>query len=85
MVWGKGDKIEAFLHVEDMCRAVIHAFDQDSMIGEAYNVADDTHIPTSEFYNLVNRELFGQEKDHHHRQDAEQDADLDRHVMLLGL
>jgi len=62
LILGKGDKIEAFLNVKDMCRAVIHAYDHEEMIGEAYNVADDTHIPTTEFYNLVNLELLGMEK-----------------------
>lgn len=66
MILGKGDKIEAFLHVKDMCRAVVHAYDHDEMIGEAYNVADDTHIPTTDFYNLVNRELFGTGKPFFH-------------------
>ncbi len=60
---GKGDKIEAFLHVEDMCKAVIYAFDNDSMIGEAYNVSDDTRMATVEFFNLVSRELLGVEKE----------------------
>lgn len=62
LILGKGDKIEAFLHVEDMCRAVIHAYDHNEMIGEAYNVADDTRMTSMEFYNLVQRELFGSEK-----------------------
>ncbi len=66
IILGKGDKIEAFLHVEDMCRAVLHAYDNDDMIGEAYNVADDTHIPSSEFYSLVNQELIGREKGFFH-------------------
>jgi len=66
LILGKGDKIEAFLHVEDMCRAVIHAYDRDEMIGEAYNVADDTHVTSAEFYNLVSRELFGREKGFFH-------------------
>ena len=66
LILGKGDKIEAFLHVEDMCRAVIHAYDHDEMIGEAYNVADDTRIPTATFYNLVNHELLGREKEFFH-------------------
>ena len=66
LILGQGNKIEAFLHVEDMCRAVIHAYDNENMIGEAYNVADDTHIPTTEFYNLVNREFIGREKDFFH-------------------
>jgi len=65
-ILGKGDKIEAFLHVEDMCRAVIHAYERDDMIGEAYNVADDTHIPTTEFYNLVEQELLGNKKEFFH-------------------
>lgn len=66
LILGKGDTIEAFLHVEDMCRAVIHAFDRDDMIGEAYNVADDTHITSAEFYRLVSRELLGHEKEFFH-------------------
>ena len=65
-ILSKGDKIEAFLHVEDMCRAMIYACDRDEMFGEAYNVADDTHIPTSEFYDLVNQELIGRKKDFFH-------------------
>jgi nucleoside-diphosphate-sugar epimerase len=65
-ILGKGDKIEAFLHVEDMCRAVIHAYERDDMIGEAYNIADDTHIPSAEFYNIVNQELLGNKKDFFH-------------------
>ena len=59
---GRGDRMEAFLHVEDMCRAVIHAHDTDAMVGEAYNVSDDTRITTAEFFRLVCRELLGQEK-----------------------
>lgn len=66
LILGQGTKIEAFLHVEDMCRAVIHAYGNEDMIGEAYNVADDTQISTKEFYNLVNRELLGGEKDFFH-------------------
>lgn len=63
---GKGDKIEAFLHVKDMCRAVIHAFDHDAMIGEIYNVSDDTRITTAEFFKMVCRELLGIDKDFFH-------------------
>jgi len=63
---GRGNQTEAFLHVEDMCRAVIHAFDNESMIGEAYNVSDDTRISTAEFFRLVSRELLGKEKDFLH-------------------
>ncbi|MBW1848668.1 MAG: NAD(P)-dependent oxidoreductase [Deltaproteobacteria bacterium] len=59
---GKGDKIEAFLHVEDMCRAVIFAYDNDSTIGEIYNISDDTHITSAEFFKLICRELTGKEK-----------------------
>ncbi len=66
LILGKGDTIEAFLHVEDMCRAVIHAYDHDEMIGEAYNVADDTHLSSAEFYNLLSRELLGREKEFFH-------------------
>jgi len=66
LILGKGDSIEAFLHVEDMCRSVIHAYGHDEMIGEAYNIADDTHITSAEFYSLVSRELLGKEKDFFH-------------------
>ncbi len=59
---GKGDKIEAFLHVEDYCRAAIYAYDNDHMIGETYNISDDTRITTAEFFKLINRELTGTEK-----------------------
>jgi len=63
---GKGDKIEGSLHVKDMCRAVIHAFDNDTMIGEAFIVCDDTRITTAQFFKLVCRELLGKEKDFFH-------------------
>jgi len=66
IILGKGDTIEAFLHVEDMCRSVIHAYDHEDMIGEAYNIADDTHISSAEFYTMVSRELLGKEKDFFH-------------------
>jgi len=66
LILGKGDTIEAFLHVEDMCRSVIHAYDHEDMIGEAYNIADDTHISSAEFYTMVSRELLGKEKDFFH-------------------
>jgi len=59
---GTGDKIEAFLHVEDFCRAVIYAYDKDSMVGETYNISDDTRITTAEFFTLICRELKGTEK-----------------------
>jgi nucleoside-diphosphate-sugar epimerase len=63
---GKGSRTEAFLHVEDMCRASIHAYDNDSMIGEAYNVSDDSRITTADFFRLVCREILGTEKDLFH-------------------
>jgi nucleoside-diphosphate-sugar epimerase len=59
---GKGDKIEAFLHVEDMCRAVIFACDNDNTIGEIYNISDDTRITSTEFFKLICKELIGEEK-----------------------
>jgi nucleoside-diphosphate-sugar epimerase len=59
---GKGDRIEAFLHVEDMCRAVLFAFEHDETIGEVYNVSDDSRMTTEQFFQLVSRELFGAEK-----------------------
>jgi nucleoside-diphosphate-sugar epimerase len=62
LIVGRGNQIEAFVHVQDLCRAVIHAIDNDSMIGQAYNVSDDSRITTAEFFNLVSKELFGVEK-----------------------
>jgi nucleoside-diphosphate-sugar epimerase len=59
---GKGKKIEAFLHVEDMCRSAVHAYGNDSMIGEAYNVSDDSRITTAEFFQLICKELLAKEK-----------------------
>lgn len=66
MMVGKGDKIEAFIHVEDTCGAVLYAYDHDAMIGEAYNVSDDTHIVTTEFFKMVCKTLLGEEKDFLH-------------------
>jgi nucleoside-diphosphate-sugar epimerase len=63
---GKGEKTEAFVHVEDVCRAAIHAYDNDSMIGEAYNLSDDSRVTTSEFFRMISRELLGEEKDFLH-------------------
>jgi len=62
LILGKGDTIEAFLHVKDMCRAAIFAYDHDEMIGEAYNVADDTHMTSADFYKLLSRQMLGREK-----------------------
>lgn len=59
---GGGENVEAFVHVEDVCRAMIWAVDNDATIGEVYNVADDSRLTTAEFFNLVSRELFGREK-----------------------
>jgi UDP-glucose 4-epimerase len=59
---GSGNNIEGFVHVEDVCRAMIWAADDESAIGEAYNVADDSRLTTAEFFNLVAKELLGQEK-----------------------
>ncbi|MBN2284731.1 MAG: NAD(P)-dependent oxidoreductase [Deltaproteobacteria bacterium] len=63
---GRGDRIEAFVHVRDVCRAAIHAYDTGAMVGEAYNISDDTRITTAEFFRLISRELLGQEKDFIH-------------------
>ncbi|MDH3653500.1 MAG: NAD(P)-dependent oxidoreductase [Myxococcales bacterium] len=62
MMLGSGDYVEGFVHVEDVCRAMIYAFNHDSMIGEAYNVADDSRWTTAEFFSFLSRELFGEEK-----------------------
>jgi nucleoside-diphosphate-sugar epimerase len=59
---GAGDCAEAFVHVDDVCRAVMHALDTDAMVGEAFNVSDDSRITTAEFFNLVCKELYGVEK-----------------------
>ncbi len=63
---GNGDHVEGFVHVEDVCRAMIYAFDHDAMIGEAYNVADDSRLTTAEFFNFLSRELTGAEKPFFH-------------------
>lgn len=63
---GSGEQIEGFVHVEDVCRAMIYAFDHDAMIGEAYNVADDSRLTTVEFFKFLSRELFGAEKPFRH-------------------
>ena len=59
---GAGDKIEAFVHIEDMCLASIYALENTKMEGEAYNISDDTRITTAEFFNIVSQELLGTEK-----------------------
>jgi nucleoside-diphosphate-sugar epimerase len=59
---GSGKKIEAFVHVSDVCRAAIHAYNNDGMIGEAYNISDETRITTAEFFNMVCKDLLGEEK-----------------------
>jgi len=63
---GTGEHIEGFVHVEDVCRAMIYAFGHDAMIGEAYNVSDDSRLTTVEFFNFLSRELFGAEKPFRH-------------------
>ncbi len=59
---GRGDRIEAFLHVEDLCRAVLFALEHDETIGEVYNISDHSRMTTAEFFQLVSREFFGEEK-----------------------
>ncbi len=63
MMVGSGERIEGFVHVEDVCRAMLYALDNDSMIGGIYNVADDSRLTTAEFFRLISRELFGVEKE----------------------
>ena len=60
---GDGSRLEAFLHVRDMCRASLFALQNEGMTGEAYNVADDTRMTTEEFFQFVCQHLLGQEKD----------------------
>jgi len=63
---GTGDRTEAFVHVKDVCRTALYACENDAMIGEAYNVSDDTRITTAEFFRLISRELLGEEKEFSH-------------------
>jgi dihydroflavonol-4-reductase len=63
---GSGEQVEAFVHVEDVCRAVTYSAEHDATIGEAYNVADDSRVTTAMFFNLVCSELFGVEKEFLH-------------------
>jgi nucleoside-diphosphate-sugar epimerase len=59
---GRGERIEAFLHVEDLCRAALFTLRRDETIGEVYNVSDDSRMTTLEFFRLVSCELLGAEK-----------------------
>ncbi len=59
---GSGQHIEAFVHVRDVCRAMLHVAERPETIGEAYNLADDSRITTEELFRLVSRELLGHEK-----------------------
>ncbi len=59
---GSGRCVEGFVHVQDVCRAMTWAAGNDSTIGEAYNLADDSRLTTTDFFNFVSRELFGEEK-----------------------
>ncbi len=63
LMLGKGDKTDAFIHVLDLCRAAIHLYGDDSTIGEAYTISDDSSITTIEFFRLISREVIGTEKD----------------------
>jgi nucleoside-diphosphate-sugar epimerase len=63
---GRGDRIEAFLHVEDLCRAVLFVLERDDLVGEAYNVSDESRMTTLEFFRLLSRELLGEEKPFSH-------------------
>ncbi len=63
---GSGDKIEAFVHIRDVCRAALHAYNNNSMTGEAYNVSDDTRITSVEFFKIICKELLGVEKGFSH-------------------
>ena len=60
---GKGDKIDGFVHVRDVARAAIHAYNNDSMIGEAYNVNDDSRLTSAGFFKMVAKELLGIDKE----------------------
>jgi nucleoside-diphosphate-sugar epimerase len=59
---GQGDKTEAFVHIKDVCRACIHALNNDAMINETYNLSDDSRITTAEFFQMVCQAMFGQTK-----------------------
>jgi len=59
---GKGDKTEAFIHIEDVCRACIFALNNDAMINETFNLSDDSRVTTAEFFQLVCQTLFRKAK-----------------------
>ncbi len=63
---GKGDKTEAFLHVEDMCRSALHVYDLPETVGEAYNVADDSRITSAQFFKFLSKEILGEERELQH-------------------
>ena len=62
MMAGRGDKIERGSHIEDVCQAVLFAHDHDEMIGEAYFHSDASTLTTLELFQLISRELLGEEK-----------------------
>ncbi len=59
---GSGKHLEAFVHVSDVCRAMLHVAEKPETIGEAYNIADDSRMTTEDLFRLVSRELLGHEK-----------------------
>ena len=63
---GKGDKIEAFIHIKDVCRACIYALNSDAFINETFNLCDDSRITTADFFQMVCQMLFGKTKPFFH-------------------
>jgi len=63
---GKGDKTEAFIHIEDVCQACIYALNTDAMINETYNLSDDSRITTAQFFKMVCHIMFGKTKPFFH-------------------
>lgn len=63
VVVGKGEEIVSFVHVEDLSKAALHAVECKEMIGEAYNIVDDTFEKGKEFFNRLSAEFKGRNRD----------------------
>ncbi len=48
-----GGPMEHSVHVEDVARAALYAAKNDSMVGNAYNVADETPVPLGEMMKAI--------------------------------
>ena len=52
-VYGSGDQIRCFCHVEDAVRALLLVMDSDKAVGEVFNVGNNQHISIMELAKKV--------------------------------